>query len=250
MSPQRALLVSRVLLPAALLVAAGLFAPRARAQEVVAPRVIVRKFPTTCCPVPIDIDFVPADPTVTLRISSETVNFFNHSSAAIEWSGQLLDNVCVSPEAVYNANLGPLGPGSQDCYFGDQLTQIFYFQNAGTLPLKAEFDASPPGWDLAHGVTWNDTDGCWHDPGTETTPLPAGCLQFGAPSPTPALTDSAFTTVQVSGLIPGQRYYLTAWWDVNDVIESDSIFLTIAILGRDITVVRHQSWGALKARYR
>ena len=229
------------------------------AQELLVPKSTTRKFPQgVYCPIPLEMTFVADGPTATLRFSTTTVNYFNDEFGIEEnrWSRQILDNICVSTEAAYQANLGPLGSYSSDCYFPHpdaQLTQVFYFQNAGAMPLREEFDSDPAGtgWDLANNCNWNTdpNETAPHDPGTDLDFLPVGGLGLGNNTVAKALTDSAFTTKQVSGLTKGETYRLTGWWTVDDM-QLDKITMTIAVLSDKPTPLARKTWGGLKHLYR
>jgi hypothetical protein len=223
-------------------------------DELVPPRVTDRKYPQgVYCPLPVDVAFTADGATATIRFSTHTV-FFTDPFNDVQWSQQEIDNIGVSLESVYQANLGPLGPNSNDCYFDDDLPATFYFQNAGTLPLLEKFDTDPGalGWDLAHGAYWSTSNTAPNDPGSDSDYSSIGCLGIGEDAPSPAerdLADSAYTTIRVEGLTAGQSYRLTGWWNVQQM-ELDEIFLTIRIFGDEATEITRATFGGLKARYR
>jgi hypothetical protein len=229
-----------------------------RAQELVPPRVKDRKFPSgVWCPMGFDVTFVADGPMATLRFSTN-VSYFSDNTMANEWTREYLDNVCVAPKTVYDANTvgaPPESEGSGDCYFphpAERLLTRFAFQSAGTLPLAERFDTNPAGrWDLDHGASWCETATAPNNPGPiEDDFDPAGCLVLGGSDcSTPAALDSAFTSVTVSGLGAGETYVLSGWWFAGSV-ELDKIFLTVRITGSERTPLVRRTWGSLKRAYR
>lgn len=224
------------------------------AQELLPPRVTDRKFPQfTFCPIPLEMSFVANKPTATLRFSTTTVNYLysDFSGSEPRWSHQSIDNICVVPEAVYLANRGPLAGSAQDCYIGAPIAETFYFHTAGTIPLNENFAALPSltGWDLLHGAYWYETRTAPNDPSTGSGNIPLGSLGLGADNPPYALTDSAYTTKQVTGLTPGQTYRVTGWWAVEEM-QLDKIFLTVAVLDDSATPIARTTWGGLKRRFK
>jgi hypothetical protein len=228
-------------------------APLARAQELIEPRAKDRKFPVGLfCPIALDLQFTANASSATIRFSTN-VFYFNDGDQALRWTHQYLDNICVAPHDVYQNNLGPFGQYSQGCYIGEPVPLRFYFQNAGTIPLKELFatDPGPRGWDVAHGAYWEQNVTAPNDPGTETDQGSTGCLGLGQDSATPSASDSAYTSLVVTGLVPGQSYDLSGWWNVNDVfMELDKVFLTVHITGPGPTPIVQRTWGALKRQYR
>lgn len=226
----------------------------AQAQELLPPRVTDRKFPQfTFCPIPLEMSFVANKPTATLRISTTTVNYLYSDFSGTEqrWAHQSIDNVCVVPEDVYLANRGPLAGSAEDCYIGAPITETFYFHTAGAIPLKEDFSVLPSlnGWDLSHGAYWYETRTAPNNPSTGTGEIPLGSLGLGPDTPSHALTDSAYTMRQVSGLTPGVTYRVTGWWAVEEM-QLDKIFLTVAVLDDSATPIARTTWGALKSRFK
>lgn len=222
----------------------------AAAQELIQPRPKDRLFPQGLfCPMPLDFPFVANGPTATIRFSTN-VFFHSSNSGQLEWSEQSIDNITIAPQSVYDANLGLEGEYSELCYIGDDIAQRFYFQNAGAIPLKELFETDPAitGWDLANGAYWKLTPpGAPNDPGTETD-RPAFSLGLGEDSATPSLEDSAFTSLAVSGLVKGQAYVLSGWWNVQYMDENE-LTLTVRIYGSGTTPADRRTWGVLKRRY-
>jgi hypothetical protein len=227
------------------------------AQELIQPRVKDRKFPSGLfCPIPIDGSFVADGPAAIIRFSTNV--YRDAGGGTLEWTRQFLDNICVAPLAVYNANLGPPGGYSDPCYSGEDIPDRFYFQNAGALPLLETFDTEPTprGWDLSHGAYWDPTSGAPNSPGPGEPPAPfdpvdppLGCLGLGQEDATPSLADSAETSVVVSGLTAGQTYVVSGWWDVRRM-DLDQVFLTLRVYGNNVTPVLRRTWGGLKRSYR
>lgn len=243
---------SRLGLAAALAALVATVAPPASAQELITPPVKDRRFPQgVFCPLPIDVAFVANGPTATIRFSTN-VFLFDNNDQAVEWSEQYLDNIAVAPISVYNANLGAPGGYSSDCYFGETIATRFYFQNAGALPLLDTFDTDPVsrGWDMSQGAYWSGNGTAPHDPGTELDFTPSGSLGLGQDSANPSLSDSAVTSVTVSGLTAGGTYVLTGWWDARNVVLGQT-FLTIRVYGtQGPTPIVRRTLGELKRRYR
>ncbi len=242
--------------PLLLLVLLGVavLAVPARSQELLPPKVISRPFPQgVYCPLPLDLTFVANGATAVLRFSTTTVNYFDTNQNQAVWSQQLIDNVCVVSDAIYSANLGPLGSYSDQCYTppnGALLTSVYKFQNAGTLPLEDTFTTDPAtnGWDVAHGAYWDATTTAPNDPGTDVSFTPKGALGLGLLDPTFAETDSAYTTKTVTGLTSGVTYHLTGWWNVNQM-QLNKISLTISVSGSNSTPIARRTWGMIKREY-
>ncbi len=232
----------------------ALIAPVAQAQELLPPRVTDRKFPEFLfCPIPLEMSFVANKATATLRFSTTTVNYLysDFQGTQQRWAHQSIDNICVVPENVYLANRGPLAGSAADCYLNAPVAETFYFHTAGTIPLKEDFSVLPSatGWDLSHGAYWYETRTAPNNPATGSGEIPLGSLGLGPDTPSHALTDSAFTTRQVSGLTPGTTYRVTGWWAVESMQE-DKIFLTVAVLDDSATPIARTTWGALKSRFK
>ena len=64
-------------------------------------------------------------PTITLRISTDTVNYYNDANQEVRWSDQSVDNICVFP-AESQSHHGPLDP-SRELLIGAPVTETFYF---------------------------------------------------------------------------------------------------------------------------
>jgi hypothetical protein len=231
-----------------------------RGAELIPGKTTDRKFPQgVFCPFPFDVSFTADGSDITLRISTSTVNYlYDPQTFETHWSHQQLDNICVVPESEYAAHHGPLGSYSGDCYFphpDNQLTETFYFQDAGAIPLEELFpstgdDPANRGWDLTHGCSWNANATAPNDPGTDASFAPSGCLDLGQFDAALSLSDSAYTTRTVTGLTAGQQYRLTGWWNVDDMQEG-KIFMTVQIFGsNNPTPIVRRTWGAHKSRYR
>ena len=254
-SPTRRLRIAYAIVAAIVLIIIAGAARPTRGGELLPPRETDRKFPQgTFCPLPLDLSFDADGPEITLRISTHTVNYFNDSNQQNQWSQQQLDNICVVTEADYQAHHGPLGAlgGPFGCYIGAPVTETFYFQEAGTIPLKEQFiaDPSPNGWDVSNGCYWIPTTTGPNDPGTEKNFDPTGCLALGTFEAGLSLSDSAFTTKTVTGLTAGEHYRMTGWWNVDDM-ELGDIFVTVRIYGvGGVTPIALRTWGGLKRRFR
>lgn len=228
--------------------------PQARGQELIVPRTKDRKFPQgVWCPLPLDLAFTANGAEATIRFSTNVYYQDSNNNNELSWSEQFLDNVCVSPEDVYQAHLNPrvLDTPSYDCYFGETIEQRFHFQNAGGTLLKELFDTNPVGrWDLDHGAYWSDSATAANDPGVEEDFDPLGCLGLGRDQTPRSPTDSAYTSVTVTGLTQDQNYVLTGWWYVRRMDLND-LFLTTRIYGIDgPTPIARKTWGAVKRQYR
>lgn len=228
-----------------------------RGAELVPPKKTERLFPRfVFCPLPFDVQFTADGPEATLRISTSTVNYFDTNLGEATWSHQQIDDICITHEDDYVAHHGPLVGYGTDCYIGAPITETFYFQDAGAIPLKELFPATGPdpattGWDLTHGCSWNTGSTAPNDPSTGDRTL-QGCLDLGQFNPALSLSDSAYTTRTVTGLTAGQNYRLTGWWNVQTgTFEVGDVFLTVRIYGTgDPTPVVTRTWGALKRVYR
>jgi hypothetical protein len=221
-------------------------------DELLVPKVIKRPFPQgVYCPLPFDMVFTANATSAVLRISTTTVNFSDdNNNGDPAWSDQRLDNICVSPDKAYNANLGTY---LYDCYYPHpeaRLTSVFEFQNAGALPLKETFTSDPAvsGWDVTHGAYWNPTSTAPNDPDNDQSLTPTGALGLGAFDPAFSLTDSAYTTKSVTGLTKGSVYHVTGWWYVGGM-NLEKILLTVVVLGPNATPIARSSWGMLKRKY-
>jgi len=236
-------------------VVVGLFgiAPIAKAQELIAPQPTTRKFPQgVFCPLQIDVTFVADGPACLVRFSTNTVYYPNSfDNDNLHWSQQLLDNICIAPEATYQAHKGDRHSPYTDCYLNDLLgPTTFYFQQAGVIPLLQTFSTDPglKGWDLSHGAYWNQVDGATSDPSVDNPPFVAGCLGLGEQSAVPAADDSASTEIIVGGLTAGQTYRLTGWWSVVDMQE-EKIRLWVRVFGNQSTPLVRESWGMVRRRW-
>jgi hypothetical protein len=221
-------------------------------DELLKPKIISRPFPAfTYCPLPFDMSFTATGSGAVLRISTTTVNYSDENNGGEPtWSNQRVDNLCVVPDAVYNANLVTY---TGECYFPHpeaQVASVFALQSVGALPLKETFDTDPAssGWDVAHNAYWDQTITAPNDPGPDSDFDPKGSLGLGAFDPALSLTDSAFTTRMVTGLTKGQVYHVTGWWYVGSM-NLDKIELTVAVLGSTTTPVARTTWGMLKRKY-
>lgn len=222
----------------------------AASQELITPRTKDRKYPQgVFCPIPIEGTFTANGPSAIIRFSTN-VFYYSQNQQGLVWTEQYLDNLSVAPLAVYQDHLGPPGSYSSDCYFGETIPERFYFQDVtGPLPLLETFDTGAPGWDVTQGAYWTNAVTAPSDPGTETDFGGSGALGLGQNSATPSASDSAVTSVVVSGLTSGQTYVVSGWWDVRDM-ELDQIHLTLRIYGNGAVPIAQRSWGGLKRRYR
>jgi hypothetical protein len=245
------MLTSHRLLPSvtACSIAITLAASWAAAAELIPPKVTERLYPQgVFCPLPFDLQFTSPGTMATLRFSTTTVNYIDTNVGGPAWSHQQLDDICISTEATFFAHRAAY---SGDCYIGEPLDSLYLFQGAGALSLKELFNASiaGSGWDLNHGAYWDSSESGPDNPGTDGDRVGAGCLGLGVFDAGLALTDSAYTTLEVHGLAKGETYRLTGWWNVNQM-QPPKIVLTVAILGPDAVPVARRSWGALKREYR
>ena len=243
---------------AALLLAPALAAPLpAAAQDyILVPQPLVRKFPVfTYCPLPVDLQFTPTSGTVTISWVAN-IHTATLDPPFITYTHQSIDNVTVVPQSVHAAHLVPNDENSGSayftCYSQANVPFIFGFDQIapGTVPLYELFDGPPSGWDLTQGAYYDASQSADIDPsGAEPHTPGVGCLGLGLAQPTPSLSDSARTSVTVTGLTAGQSYVLSAWWRVDDGAEAGAS-LTIRITGPDTTPVAEKTWGWLKRRYR
>lgn len=225
-------------------------APLARAQELIEPRTKDRKFPVGLwCPIALDLQFTANASSATIRFST---NVFWDDGGTLRWSQQYLDNICVAPHDVFVNNQVDPGDYSANCYTDSLIPKRFAFQTAGAIPLKELFASNPSGtWDLSHGAYWRSDFSAPSNPGVENDSLSSGSLGMGQDSQTPSASDSAITSVVITGLLPGQSYDLSGWWDVHDsFLASNSVFLTVHITGPGATPIVTKTWGALKRQYR
>jgi hypothetical protein len=222
------------------------------AQDLIQPQPTRRKFPVTVfCPIPLTLTFVADGPSCLVQFATNDVHYFSTSAGEERWSQQMLDNLCVTPEATYQAHKGPLdltNPDFPECYSGAPVFETFYFHEAGPIPLLEKFDTDPgvAGWNLSNGAYWIQTRSGTNDPGTNTSPFTGGSLGLGLE----AGPDSAWTYVVVSGLTKGQTYRVTGWWNVQDVfIDQDLITLWVSVLGNASTPLARESWGSVRRRW-
>jgi hypothetical protein len=245
---------------AVLLLAPGLIPPRpAAADEVIlVPPPFVRKFPVfQYCPLPIDLAFTANAATATIHWVANIYGPIPDPPFLV-FAHQSIDNVTVVPTAVHAANQTPNDQNSNSdyfvCYSQANVPFFFAFDHVapGSVPLYELFDSPPSGWDLSQGAYYDPTRSADIDPsntgGGHTAGV--GCLGLGQVQPTPSLSDSARTSVTVTGLTAGQSYVLSAWWRVDDGVANPGASLRIFIIGPDTTPLAERSWGWIKQRYR
>jgi hypothetical protein len=242
-----------------LLFAPALTPPRpAAAQDIIlVPPPFVRKFPVfQYCPLPIDLVFTPTSQSVTITWTAN-INGPIPDPPFIAYAHQSIDNVTVVPAAVHAANQFPNDPNSNSsyivCYSQANVPSFFAFDqiSPGSVPLYELFDSPPSGWDLGQGAYYDATRSADLDPtGAEPHTPGVGCLGLGLPQQSPSLSDTARTSVTVTGLTAGQSYVLSAWWRVDDGVGNPGASLTVKITGPDTTPVTEKTWGWIKSRYR
>jgi len=247
---------TRPLLSAALL-ALACFAPQpvAAAEDLIEPKVLVRKFPQgQFCALPVSISFVAPLEPVTVTFTA--LQWVDDGSGTLQWTAQLLDNVTVAPTAQVAPNtLAPLpGSNSEFCYSGDpQPTPYFRFNRAGLdLRLLERFDTDPAarGWFLGDGGFFVADETAARDVETETD-FTGGSLRLGDGAGTPVAGQTASASVMLDNLELGVSYDLCAWWDAGFVrFPHDVDYLTITVTSESGVPVASRSWGSLKRAFR
>jgi hypothetical protein len=242
---------ARAFLPLLLLAAGFVEVPTARAQELIPPRVIIRRFPQgTFCALPVSITFTAPATPVTITFSAKQ---WISDGSQLQWTDQAIDNVSVALSSVVAANIaGPFGT----CYDQNLVTYFGFDLPGATSTFLDLFDTDPAprGWTgsaltsfVAGGRTaLRNPD---HDDQTSDD-ISGGCLRLGDGSDVPDANATQTATITLSNLTEGQSYDLGAWWDCNFVPNGqDQVFLTITVT-TGTTPIATKSWGAVKHTYR
>jgi hypothetical protein len=218
---------------------------------ILAPQPLVRKFPQDFfCMFPIDLAFTANGPTATIHAVG---NIYVNSGGSFLYTHQAIDNMFVVTDADYAAHTVNNDGSYQFCYDQAHVPTIFLFdlQNLATAKLAEKFALGATGWDLTQGAYFDVTKSADNDPSTGGPhDHNGGCLGLGLETPSPSLSDSARTSVVVSGLTSGQVYHLAGWWTVGDGIFTNQATLSIKITGSGSTPVASRTWGAVKRSYR
>jgi hypothetical protein len=244
----------------ALISASGVPSPRSAAAEeiILVQPPLIRKFPAfTFCPFPVSLQFTANASTATVHMVANNYVFgpsFEGDPDEFRYAHQGVDNVSVVPLAVHTAHLldNDLSSDYFTCYSQATVPFIFKFDEIapGSVPLLETFENAPSGWDMTQGAYY-DSRSAHNDPSSTTGHTDGvGSLGLGLSSPTPSLSDSARTSVTVTGLTAGQPYVLNGWWVVDNGIFSNDVSLTIKITGPDLTPLGQRTWGSVKRRYR
>jgi hypothetical protein len=246
--------LSRTLSAVALLAAALVQPTPSAAEDLLPPKVLVRKFPQgQFCALPVSITFTaPSSPVV---VTFTALQFAEDGSGVLTFTDQAIDNVTLASSAQVAANFfgAPLGTNSQNCYNEDPVS-YFYFNTPGlTLDLLELFDDDPSarGWHLLDGGVFLPGRSAPRDVGQDEIDETGGSLGLGDGAGPPVAGATASVSVTVSNLNPGQSYDLGAWWDAGFVrFPHDATYLTISVTTETGTPIATKSWGALKSSYR
>jgi len=212
---------------------------------------LIRKFPETPCPFPIELEFTAPASTVTIHAIANTYVF---SGGSPIYTHQGIDNIFLTTHADYLAHLVPNTGSYQFCYQDVQVPNIFQFDQlpAGAAKVAEQFATNATNWDLSQGAYFDGTRSADNDP-SNTGPThnnSGGSLGLGIENASPSPADTARTSILVSGLTTGVHYNLTGWWIVGDGIFTDKATLVIKVLGPGAVPVTQKSWGRLKSLYR
>jgi len=221
----------------------------ARAQELIPPQVLIRRFPQgTFCALPVTITFTA--PATPVTITFKAVQWVSDGSQ-LQWTDQAIDNVSLAKTSVASANIcGPFGT----CY-DQNLVSYFCFSNPGldiTLLELFDTDPAPRGWTGSALTSFvsGRTAPRVVDPNAADPDENGGCLRLGDGSDVPDVNAVQTATITVSNLVEGQSYDLGAWWDCNFVrFPHDTPYLTITVMS-GTTPIATKSWGAVKHTYR
>jgi FlgD Ig-like domain len=214
-------------------------AGQSSAQDLVPVRVIVRKFPNGFCPIPdIGVQFTAISNKVTVEFSANT----SYLGTPVEIG---LDNLCIADASQVTGNRGQClnCESYANDTGGDPIpVDMFLFDNfdpnGQVITWLEKFDTNPAGrgWDMTHGAVFSaDTSA---DCGGNPT---GGSLKLVSVGP---CADSlARTSITVTGLIPGQSYYLTGFWSAPNMTVSGSVHLKIRITDTGYNLSQ-SAWGA------
>jgi hypothetical protein len=237
------------------LLALALLPPSApRAEDVIPPTILIRRFPQgTFCPLPVSMSFVA--PSTPITVTFTAVQWEDDGFGGFAWTDQAIDNVTIAHSSVVSANtsLPPEGSSASFCYINDPAgtTPYFHFNNAGlAIDVLEQFDTNPSsrGWDLTEGAYLQRS--APHDVSSGEGDESTGSVGIGDGAGTPDLAQTRSISFTVSGLTAGDSYDLCAWWFANFVKEG-APYLTISITtGAGPTEVARKTWGSLKAQYR
>jgi len=232
--------------------------PIAADEIIVVSPPLVRKFPADWCPLPIALEFISTGDHADIYV---TANNYVFDGSEFLHAHQVIDNMVVVRDSIYALqqyildNNDPSSP-FHSCYTsgGTTVPSIFKFDliSPADAPLFELFESPPVGWDLTQGAYYQTPGSAPLNPSGDPLVLGIGSLGLGQISATPSLTDTARTSVRVSGLIGGKAYVLTGWWiaDGSAINVLDQGSLTIKIIGPDLVPLAQKTWGNLKARYR
>ncbi len=247
--------LARSLFGCALLASVFALAAPAGAQELITPKVLIRRFPQgQFCALPVSISFVA--PSTDVIVTFTAAEFVDDGSGTQTWTEQAIDNVTVASTAQVAANTAgpPEFSSSENCYVGDpQPVTYFHFNRAGlTLALLELFDTDPAsrGWTMSPHSHFDSGRSGPRDVENDAD-LTGGSLALGDGSGVPASGITSSATLTLSTLDPGTSYDLGAWWYAGFVrFPHDTDYLTITITTNAGTPIAQKSWGALKSRYR
>ena len=214
----------------------------ALAQDLVQPKKIIRVFPNGFCPVPdLGIEFTAISTKVQLEFAAN-ISFAGH---ALE---QRIDNLCIADAFQTVSNSAQCGICSS--YSGNDTSYAapaFFFDSFGSAgPIEVwleKFDQDPAGrgWDLTHGVSWDDKTAPNHACGAPDDTTGSGSLVFGGPA---ACGDTlARTHITVTGLEPGHTYRLTWWWSADGMVTERTPYLQIRVMDQNF-VLAQTAWAA------
>ncbi|NOT34398.1 MAG: hypothetical protein HOP12_09535, partial [Candidatus Eisenbacteria bacterium] len=240
------------------LLALAFVAPgRSSADELLPPKVLVRKFPAgQFCALPVSITFTAPSTPIVVKFTAAV--WVQDDALGLTWTEQLIDNVSLATTSQVAANTSgpPEFSNSENCYVGDlSPTTYFHFNASGlSIDLLELFDSNPTarGWDLAAGGYYSTLHVGPRNVDSALEPdLNGGALGLGDGSGTPVPGATASASVTIPALTAGQSYDLGAWWYAEYVhFPHDVDYLTISISTLDGTPVARRSWGAVKHSYR
>ena len=229
----------------------ALFAGRAVAAPVIGGGIIDRGSVTTSYWCSTDAStfaatFVADGPEVTLIFTADVADPLCNGGTGFDWCSWRIDNVAVTTEADYLANLdtfeGADVGGDYPCLFGP--ADLYVFHDASPIFLDTFGAGVSSGWDLSDGGYYVDgtfslpsgpTDLYDYTAGTE----PPGSLGLGTAS---HVGDFATTRITVGGLVAGQTYVLSFWHFGR--VDSGAPGLEVTVLGTERFVAEDASLPA------